>query len=67
MVTKEKEELLNTKEVAKQLDVVESTIYEWVQKGLLKAINIKTGAKYSVYKFKQEWIDEFIERNTINK
>ena len=61
------EELLNTKSVARQLDVVESSVYEYVKRGLLKALKIQAGPKYSTYKFKQEWVDEFIEKNTVNK
>lgn len=60
-------EFLEASDVARILDVDNSTIYEWVKRKLLRAIEIpsqREDLKWSKYRFKREWIDEFIQNTT---
>ena len=51
---------LTPKQVAEQLGVHHKTIYKWVDRRRIKYI--KFGSKLA---FKQEFVDEFVELNTV--
>jgi excisionase family DNA binding protein len=58
----EEEVLLNVKQVAKYLQLKESTIYSWAQDGKIPAIKIGR-----TWRFRRSDLDEWLERHLQGK
>ncbi|MGB9681535.1 MAG: GAF domain-containing protein [bacterium] len=56
------EKLLTVEEVAKFLDISETAVYKLIASGELRYVKL---ARF--YRFKKEWIDEFLERESQRK
>lgn len=45
--------------------VADTTVREWISTGKLRALNVGTRTRPE-YRIRQEWVEEFVRRQTLN-
>jgi len=60
-----KSSLLTAEQVARELGVKSSTIYDWTYRGILPHIRILAGTTRAVVRFRQQDLDQFIADRTV--
>jgi len=53
-------------DVAEQLNIDRQSVYKLCDSGDLKFIDLSPKSKHKRIRIKQEWVDEFIERQTVD-